>query len=254
MVGNELLPLITMLINKNDTVTIWSYIASAVSVILGIFAIILSYKFFVLSSKESNHINENSIKMKESYEYLKELVERIYNDSFNLNKQTFEHFYPEDKKAVEKVNTEVQKRIEEGITQIQKEKDIQIEDILQNLKITQEQFQTLKNDLGKIVNNTIIETRNFEEKVSETRLRYTIEKDLYGISNHLRSNTIPSQLLLKKYNEDIYTSVLEELNSLRNEGKIEFSGNFNQQNSVIHLFQPYRIILEHKFGIVTNQF
>lgn len=190
-----------------------SIFLGVLSCVLGIIAIWLSFAFYKLSGKVSDHLKDSSQKINYNVEKLEEMFNLLYSKTFSLMKETMEDIRT---KAFDKNSNSFEELIES--------KMIVAKDNLRNEFLDMINGQDDPSTKIKELDELVEESIQLESKVTEEALSELILKSLNTASN--KNEEVKTKELIrlihKEYSIPI-KSVYTELNKLVRNGSIEIT-------------------------------
>lgn len=220
-------------------------IASVVSVIIGVFAIWLSVTFYKMSTQISESIKEAAKNISSGVERLEKLFDRLYSDTFGIMKETVsdmrKHIWPEEKKTEINFAEETEKKAEEKIKKLKEEIQEELQNSLHRQKLTDEKINLLSGEMSKLLDKTIISSRNvYKEAKIEALEDYILDylKQAEYDDRDAKAIEIVEDMEKKGFDSNLVVYRLEEL---KREGVVTWKEGLLQPFSNVRLLQKQNI-------------
>lgn len=163
---------------------LFSIAASIVSLILAGFAIWLSIVFYRLSNESSGKIKESADRIAASVDRLEMLFDKLYADTFSMMKDTVsdmrKHIWRDEPNPKSEQDEEIEKLADEKVQKLQQQFEQEVTRLLGRQHSTDAKIEQLGDELKKLVNRAVVESRNVEVKAREETLRDAILNALQG--------------------------------------------------------------------------
>jgi phosphopantetheine adenylyltransferase len=191
---------------------ILSIIASIVSLILGGFAIWLSFVFYRLSNESSAKIKEAADRIGSSVDRLEVLFNKLYADTFSMMKDTVtdmrKHIWRDDTTLGSQVDEEAEKRADEKINQLQERLQQEVSQLLDKQSSTDAQIVQIGSEMKQLVNRAIIESRRAELEAREETVRDHIMQIIRKMNSNNQEATLTllHSLLEDKFPRDVISA------------------------------------------------
>jgi uncharacterized protein with von Willebrand factor type A (vWA) domain len=221
-----------------------SLIASIASLILAVGAIWLSIAFFKMSNEASKATTEAAKGIDASIQRLENLFDKLYSDTFTMMKDTVtdmrNHIWsnrePTENGGTSKndILDEADRKAEEKISDIKKAMDKKLEGILAQQRASDGEVNDMRNEIEKLLDNAIQTSRLVESEAREETVRQHILLELKRLK---RANRLcVADELVESLSENIpRRKIIEEIESMKNDGIIFFEGSLLSPESKIRL-------------------
>lgn len=205
-----------------------SLIASFVSVGIAILAIWLSIVFYRMSTELAKSTQEAAKVISSSVERLENLFDHLYSDTFSMMKDTVsdmrKHIWPDTENKSTDISDIVEKRAQEKIDEVKKEIGKDISQLLKKQHVTDVNISKISQELERVVDRVIKESRQAEiearEETTRQRILATIRR-LRRIKRTVRAEDIVDDLSEKT--GILVPAVLDELHRMKAEKVLEWT-------------------------------
>ena len=218
-----------------DTISI---ISSIVSVFLGLFAIGLSLLLYRWSTEAAERSQEAARNIEFSVKRLEQLFDKLYSDTFSMVKDTYtdirQHMWP-DVHASEQVDEVAERKANEKVAQVKQSIDTELTRLLEKQSHTDTRIQLLTDEVRSLLNRAITETRRIEEEARDESVREVILRQLETLTTAITLSEL-TDFMNDKYGIGA-SEVIDELEKLKEEGKISWPNKRNPSIAAIALLK-----------------
>ena len=211
-----------------------SLVASLISAILAVLAIWLSIVFYRMSVASSEQTKDAAKGIDANVQRLEKLFDRLYADTFSMVKDTVSdmrrHIWPESPQDASA--QEVEEKANERIAQLRAELGANLKQILEKQAGTDQKLKFLSQDLSKVLDRAISESRKVEAEVREESLRDRVIALLRAA--HARNPKIKAFEFVSGDAAELEGgAVVREIEKLKAEGAVQYSGAYLKPTSTI---------------------
>jgi uncharacterized protein len=219
--------------NNPEGLDFWatiSFIASVASLILAIISIWISYIFYKMGNSASENAAKNSQEMHESVTKMEKLFNTMYNDTFNMMRETVtnmqKHIWPEKLSDATATNEIVQEKTDQRIAELKQQMTKELSALFTKQKSGNAQVESLARDLVPMLDKAINESNKVTVQTREETIREAIMTVILDLArNHIYTTAADEMVgrIDKKYALS-FGDTLVTLKKLRDEGFIYWEG------------------------------
>nr|WP_321352917.1 hypothetical protein [uncultured Methanoregula sp.] len=214
--------------DDGSLITIIGLIASIASLVLAIIAIWLSIVFFKMSSELATNTTEASKNISSSVERLEKLFDKLYSDTFSMMKDTVsdmrKHIWPDDHARETDLTVEIDKNADEKISKFKEEINHELSSLLEKQNVTDANIDSLRNEMGDLINRAISMSRNAQVEAREETIRGHILQIL------TKKHEVSASEIVDTINGPV-SKILRELNRM-NEDKLIYILNRDEKDGI----------------------
>lgn len=201
-----------------------SLAASIVAIGIAIVAIWLSVVFYRMTSQLSESTRESAKGIGASVERLEKLFDTLYSDTFSMMRDTVsdmrKHIWPEKTSTEDTIAEETEKRADKKVEALRKDIDSEVAQFLKSQSVTDAKVDSMRNDLRRLVDRAITESRRVEVEAREETLREGIIREVRLLRARKR-DVIADKLvdrILGKYPGVVFPKIIDEIEKMRDDG------------------------------------
>ena len=209
--------------NWDVIIQVISLLASMGSLALAIVAIWLSFKFYKMSTDSSEKIEDANRAISASVDKLEEVFKMQYSDTFSMVRDTYSDFRRRLLQGAESIedNSYVQVKTDAKVNELKKEVFSEIRSLMAKVGETDAKIDPVHEELEKVVDKAIGESRNIEKEGIEKNTEEVIRQVLSRIP---RGTTIKVSRLMEEMSSYPPAIIASALYNLGQEVVIKFIG------------------------------
>ncbi len=202
-------------------------VASIVSVIVGLLAIVLTVIFFRMSSDVQTSTAEAATDIRATVDKLEKLFDVLYSDTFGVMKEIVgdmrKQIWPEALEVDQALADEIDRRTEEKAQALTSDLAVDLKRLVKSQVSTEAKVTNLTEDLQQVLERAIVKSMKIDDEARGEALREQVIDRFHQLGKRgfmaVKADDVVSYLDKKGVS---FSAVLRELKRLNREGLISY--------------------------------